>query len=79
MNLFYVAQNWGILDWTFLLLMIGFFVLWVSGTKGLNDVEERWFKIEQFDQYYALPGGFLLLQLRNVAVFLILFIIFKIV
>ena len=79
MNLFIAMQGWNILNWILFFLMGIFIVLWITGNKFLTDIYERGFRLEQFDQYYEYPGGFLLLHLRNFFVVLVLFIIFKIV
>lgn len=78
MNLLYTAETWTLLHWILLGLIVVFIFIWVTGNKKLNDIEERIFRVEAFDSYYEYPGGFLLLQVRNILVVAFLIIIFKI-
>lgn len=78
MNLMLLVDSWGLLHWLIFFILLGFVFLWITGTKGLTDIEERWFRIERFDEYYEYPGGFLLLHVRNLAVVILLVIILKV-
>lgn len=68
------VYDFGIVQWLVFFALVGYIVLWVSGWKGLNDVEERVFRIEAMDAFMFSEFGFVLLFLRNlvVAIFLVL-------
>lgn len=68
------VYDFGIVQWLVFFALVGYIVLWVSGWKGLTDVEERVFRIEAMDALMFSEFGFVLLFLRNlsVAIFLVL-------
>lgn len=66
-------------QWIFLGMLIGYVVAWIGGVAGFKDVDKRFFRIESYDDYYVGTLGEVLMIVRNLAGFGILFITFLIV
>lgn len=73
------VDSFGFLQWSVFAVIVFYCFMWLSGSSMFREVDERFFKMEYFDQYYANGFGEIILGIRNGIFLIVLIILFKLV
>lgn len=69
-------SDFNLFDWIVFFVLIFYTLLWFGGASFLRDPEKRFPRIQAFDEFYLSEYGFVFLFIRNLVVWLVLFVCF---
>jgi hypothetical protein len=73
------VYDFNLVQWLVLGTLIGYIILWISGVSFMKDPEKRLVRIEILDDWYLSEFGFVLFQIRNLLIWLVILIVFLII